>query len=102
VAVNGSCETFGHHWACTAQRLGQLDIGWGLGEEKLCVIDSARQLFGQLHTRIECIEDAECHVFHLLGDLRRSDGVLQVLSRSGETKKAADPGVGVRGLEVAG
>jgi hypothetical protein len=100
VAVNGSCETFGHHWACTAQRLGQLDIGWGLGEEKLCVIDSARQLFGQLHTRIECIEDAECHVCHLLVTFVVRTGYFRC-PPGGEKQKAADPGVGVRGLEVA-
>jgi hypothetical protein len=91
LAIECSCEAFRSEGACAAQRLGQLDICWGLGEEELRVVEPAWQLLCcRLRTRIECVEDAECH------------GVSPPFAFVGRTgiEKAADPGMGVRGLEV--
>jgi hypothetical protein len=41
---------------------------------------------------MECIEDADCHLFHLL---------VTFVDRTGVKEKAADSLLGVRGLEVA-
>jgi hypothetical protein len=67
LTVERSCEALGPKGAAEAQRLGQLDIGWRLGEEELWVVDPARKLLRCcLVTCQEGVEDADCHGVHLL------------------------------------